>query len=177
MSAPDPSQAEISLELFLDRVRPRLKAFFAHHRIPPQDTEDLLQQAFLALIYQRRDIRDPEAWLFGTLRNKCRLYWRERRRRLYDGVDEAVLQCIAGSTAPAQERADLRRDLERILDQLPERCRALLSLRYNQGYEPPELAEHLGYSPNSISKITNRCLAALARQLVAAGVFHKRGHG
>jgi len=67
--------------------------------------------------------------------------------------------------APEQEDADVRRDLATAIERLPERCRALLSLRYNHGYEPPEVALRLGYSPTSISKTTTRCLAALTRQL------------
>jgi len=173
MSALDQRQVETSLEDFLKRVRPRLKTLFARYRIPPQDTEDLLQQALLALVYQRQNIRDPEAWLVGTLRNKCLLYWRERRRKLYDAVDSAVLECMAEPMAPAQEGADLARDLTSVLERLPERCRSLLSLRYRQGFEPTELAERLGYSQSSISKITTRCLAALTRHLVATGLYRK----
>ncbi|HYL06689.1 MAG TPA: sigma-70 family RNA polymerase sigma factor, partial [Thermoanaerobaculia bacterium] len=161
MSAADTSEAESSLEQFLKSVRPRMKTLFAHYRVPPQDTEDIAQQALLALLYQRQAIRDPESWLMGTLRNKCLLYWRERRRKLYDAVDAAVLECMAEPMAPEQEGADVRRDLAMAIDRLPGRCRALLSLRYSQGYEPPELARRLGYSPTSISKTTNRCLAAL----------------
>lgn len=178
MSALDHPQVEASLEEFLTKVRPRLKALFARYRIPPQDTEDILQQALLALVYHRQVIRDPEAWLMGTLRNKCLLYWRNRRRRLYDSVDAAVLECMAEPMAPAQEGADLQRDLAGMLDRLPERCRSLLALRYHQGYEPPELAQRLGYSQSSISKITTRCLAALTRQLVASGFYKKKtDHG
>jgi RNA polymerase sigma factor (sigma-70 family) len=165
MSAPDTSAAEGCLEQFLKSVRPRMRALFAHYRVPPQDTEDIVQQALLALLYQRQAIRDPEAWLMGTLRNKCLVYWRERRRKLYDAVDAAVLELMAEPMAPEQEDADVRRDLEMAIERLPERCRALLSLRYRQGYEPPELAKRLGYSPTSISKTTNRCLAALTREL------------
>jgi RNA polymerase sigma factor (sigma-70 family) len=176
MSALDQPQVEVPLEGFLGKIRPRLKALFAHYKIPAQDTEDILQQALLALVYQRQAIRDPEAWLFGTLRNKCLLYWREQRRKLYDNVDAAVLECMAQPMAPAQEGADLRRDLENALELLPERCRSLLSLRYRQGYEPPELAERLGYSPASISKITTRCLAALTRQMLHRGARKKVGH-
>jgi RNA polymerase sigma factor (sigma-70 family) len=165
MSAPDTSASEGSLEHFLKSVRPRMRTLFAHYRVPPQDTEDIVQQALLALLYQRQAIRDPEAWLMGTLRNKCLLYWRERRRKLYDAVDAAVLELMAEPMAPEQEGADVRRDLAMAIERLPGRCRALLSLRYNQGYEPPELAERLGYSPTSISKTTNRCLAALTREL------------
>lgn len=169
MSAPDTSEAESCLEQFLKSVRPRMKALFAHYRVPPQDTEDIAQQALLALVYQRQAIRDPEAWLMGTLRKKCLVYWRERRRKLYDAVDSAVLELMAEPMAPEQEGADVRRDLAMAIERLPVRCRALLSLRYSQGYEPPELARRLGYRPTSISKTTNRCLAALTRQLTGLG--------
>lgn len=178
MSALDHPHVETSLEEFLQRVRPRLKTLFARYRIPPQDTEDILQQALLALVYQRQNIRDAESWLIGTLRNKCLLYWRDHRRKLYDAVDAAVLEIVAEPLAPAQEDADLRRDLADAIERLPERCRSLLSLRYRHGYEPPELAERLGYSPASISKITTRCLAALSRHLVSAGLGkRKTNHG
>jgi RNA polymerase sigma factor (sigma-70 family) len=172
MSALDHPQTEDSedpLEGFLQRVRSRVKALFLRYRIPPQDSEDILQQALLALLYQRGVIRDPDAWLIGTLRNKCLLYWRDQRRKLYDTVDAAVLEYVAEPLAPDQEGAALRRDLTNVLEQLPERCRSILSLRYGQGYNPSELAVYLGYSQGSISKLTNRCLAALTRRLVASG--------
>lgn len=174
MSALDHPKIEASLESYLHKVQPRLKALFARYRIPTQDTEDILQQALLALVYQRPSIRDPEAWLVGTIRNKCLLYWREHRRKLYEAVDAAVLEFMAEPMAPAQEGVDLRRDLDILLERLPERCRSLLALRYRHGYEPPELAQRLGYSPSSISKITTRCLAALTRHLVTAGICTKK---
>lgn len=158
-----------SLEELLKEVQPRLKALFARHRIPPEDTEDILQQTLLALVYQQDRVRDREAWLLGTLRNKCRLYWRERRRRLYDAVDAVVLEWVAQPEPPAQERNALWRDLEVHLERLPERCQSLLRLRYRLGYEPPEVAERMGYSPLSISKVTNRCIAALIREMVSRG--------
>lgn len=169
MSALDHREVDLSLEDFLKRVRPRLKAQFQRYGIPPQDTEDILQQSLLALIYQRQAIRDAEAWLIGTVRNKCLLYWRSHRRKLYESVDAAVLECMAQPLQPAQEASDVRRDLAAALESLPERCRSLLTLRYEQGYEPAEVAEQLGYSQNSISKITQRCLAALTRRLVLTG--------
>ena len=170
MSALDHPQVDASLEDFLEKLRPRLKALFARYRIPPQDTEDILQQALLALVYQWQSVRDAEAWLLGTLRNRCLLYWRDSRRKVYESVDAAVLEWMADPLKPAQEGADLTRDLAAILERLPSRCRSVLELRYYFGYDPPEVAERMGYSPTSISKVTNRCLAALMRQLTAAGI-------
>jgi RNA polymerase sigma-70 factor (ECF subfamily) len=174
MSALDHPQVESSLEGFLKQARPRLKSTFARYRIPPQDTEDILQQALMALVYHRDGIRDPEAWLLGTVRNKCLLYWRERRRRLYESVDAVVLEAIAEPVGPAQESSHLQHDLAQALERLPERCRSLLWMRYRQGYDPPELAERLGYSPASISKVTTRCLAALTRHLFASGICRRK---
>jgi RNA polymerase sigma factor (sigma-70 family) len=164
-----------SLEDFLERLRPRIRSLFARYRIPVQDTEDLLQQSLLALVYQWEKVRDPEAWLVGTLRKTCLLYWRERRRRLYDAVDTAVLEWMAQPERPDQERGELRHDFESLIAKLPPRCQALLRLRYRYGLEPLELAERLGYRPSSISKVSTRCLAAVTRQIAASGVGRKRG--
>lgn len=166
----DPARGEPTLEEFLERMRPRIKALFARYRIPVQDTEDILQQSLLALVYQWERIRDPEAWIVGTLRKTCLLYWRERRRRLYDAVDSAVLEWIAEPERPDQERGELRHDFESLIAKLPPRCQALLRLRYRYGLEPLEVAEHLGYRPSSISKISTRCLAAMTRQMAVAGL-------
>ena len=173
MSALDHLQVDTSLEEALRSIRPRLKALFARYRIPPQETEDILQQALLALVHHHHVIRDSETWLLGVLRNKCLLYWREHRRALYETVDAAVLELMAQPMPPAQEAADRRRDLENALERLPERCRALLSLRY-QGYETSEVAARLGYSQASISKTTKRCLAGLTRSLLTSGLLKRK---
>ncbi|MGH9362712.1 MAG: RNA polymerase sigma factor [Thermoanaerobaculia bacterium] len=176
MSVLDHPLADRSLELLLERVGPRLKCVFVRFRIPPDDAEDLLQQALLAFIHQSGEVRDPEAWLAGTLRHKCLLYWRNRRRKVYDAVDDAMLEWLAPPQAPDQEDTDLRRDLRQLIERLPPRCRSLLQLRYEFGYEAPELARRLGYRASSIGKITTRCLAALTRHLIAAGLGKER-HG
>jgi len=174
MSALDHPQVESSLEGFLKQVRPRLRAVFARYRIPSQDTEDILQQALMALVYRVESVRDPEAWLLGTVRNKCLLYWRKQRRLLYESVDATVLEAVAEPVGPDQEKTHLQHDLAQVLERLPERCRSLLWMRYRQGYDPPELAARLGYSPASISKVTTRCLAALTRHLFASGICRRK---
>jgi RNA polymerase sigma factor (sigma-70 family) len=149
------------------QVRPRLKTLLARYRIPLQDTEDLLQQTLLQLAFQWDRIRDREAWLMGTLKRQCLMYWRDQRRRLYSAVDSALLELMSQPVAPEQERAELLRDLQSLIDRLPPRCRSLLALRFRLGYEPSEVAERMGYSTASIGKITSRCLAALHRELLA----------
>lgn len=169
MSVPGQPESADGLESLLKRVQPRLKQILVKYRIPITDAEDVLQQALLALVYQWSSVRNPEAWLLGTVRNKCRLYWREQHRCPYDAVDPSVLEWIAEPKGPRQEGLNLSHDMQRVLKRLPRRCRALLLLRYGLGYSPPELAHELGYRPSSIGKITARCLGALSQQMARVG--------
>lgn len=164
------SFAKESFDDFLKKVEPRLKRVLSTYRIPTDDAEDVLQQTLLALIYQWDRVRDPECWLLGTLKRHCLMYWRTNRRRIYSTVDSTILEWLSEPVAPAQERSDLLCDLENLLGRLPSRCRSLLHLRFQLGYEPVEVARRLGYRASSIGKITTRCLAALSRELLAAGL-------
>lgn len=157
---------EGSFEELLKGLEPRFRSVFARFRIPEQDAEDLLQQALLAYVRKQREVRNPEAWLVGTLRNRCLKYWRARRRSLYTAVDTAILEAVAGEDAPSQERSDMRRDLEGAMGRLRPRCRSILGLRYGLGCEPRETARRLGYKESSIYKLVERCLAALSSQLL-----------
>ena len=148
---------ERALERSLDELRPRLRGLFARHRIPPEDAEDILQQALLAYLYKRDSVQDFDRWLLGAVRKRCLMYWRGRRQ----GV-------------PRQEQADFRRDLGRVVGRLTKRCRELLQLRFGLGYDPPEAARRLGYQPSGIYKTLERCLAALAGGMTKVGLMTRR---
>jgi RNA polymerase sigma factor (sigma-70 family) len=170
MLTPEPTENVATFEEFLKAVEPRLKRLLALYRIPGDDAEDVLQQALLALLYQWERVRDPESWLFGTVRRHCLMYWRTHRRRIYSAVDSALLEWLSTPIAPSQERTDLLCDLESLIERLPPRCRSVLRLRFRLGYEPTEVARMLGYRESSIGKVTTRCLAALSRELLASGL-------
>jgi len=102
-SAQPDDLAEPSLEEILVRTEPKLKRVLSRYRIPTQDAEDILQDTFLILISKLGTIRNPEAWLVGTLANRCIVYWRRHRSRLFELVDSTILELLAQSEAPAQE--------------------------------------------------------------------------
>ncbi len=164
-------EVEVPLEGVLERLQPRVRGVFARFRVPREDAEDLLQQALLTYLHKKDTIKDTERWLLGTLRNRCLMYWRGRRRRIYRTVDTAILESVAEPRPPAQEIGDAFRDLEAVINELPPRCRTLLKLRYRLGCEPPEAADRLGYSHKSIYKVMERCFARLTRKLIEAGLL------
>ncbi|MCP4203994.1 MAG: sigma-70 family RNA polymerase sigma factor [bacterium] len=162
-----------SNEAFADLMsaaKPIAARICRRYRIPPQDAEDLMQQSLMALIDGREQVENPEAWLAGTLRNHCLMYWRRRRRRLYSAVDTAILETLAEPTRSEQDTIELSHDMASILGDLPSRCRSVLELRYGLGCRPLETAKRLGYRSSSIYKILQRCLAALSRRLTASGL-------
>lgn len=164
-----PQTGELSISALVPKLQPKLRRILGRYRVPVEDAEDILQQSFLDLVYKQKTIYNPEAWLLATVRNRCIIYWRRRRSQLCESVDLAILDLLAQPEAPKQSGTILRHDLERVLGQLPERCRSLLRLRYGLGYKPSEVAAALGYQPSSIRKVTSRCLSRLTRQLTALG--------
>jgi RNA polymerase sigma factor (sigma-70 family) len=169
LSALDQGRIQDDLPQLVERLAPEFARLFTYFRIPAQDSEDLLQDALVLFITKRPQIVSPDAWLIGTLRYRCLLYWRKRRRRLLEAVDEVLLMELAGSSPPRQENDDLARDLSGAIGRLPDRCRNLLRLRYGLGCDDPEVAQKLGYSPTGIRKIAHRCLSALTHQMLAGG--------
>jgi len=168
MFSPAPTENSPPFEDFLKAVEPKLKRLLASFNIPTEDAEDVLQQSLLALLYRWERARDPERWLFGTVKRNCLMYWRTKRRKIYSAVDVTILEWLSEPIAPTQERSDLLSDLESLIDRLPKRCRRVLRLRFRLGYEPPEVAAKLGYRASSMGKVMNRCLKALTRELLAS---------
>jgi RNA polymerase sigma factor (sigma-70 family) len=149
------------LEPLVERLRPRLKRILRGYSIPPHDAEDLLQEAFLAVLGKWESIDNKEAWVIGTLRNRCARYWRDRRSSVLEAVDSALLEFLSRPQPAPQDRAVLVWDLESLFEILSARHRAVLWLRFGLGLTTEEVAGRLGYCPASIRKLTLRSLARL----------------
>jgi len=148
----------------VESMRPRLQALLKLYRVAPEDAEDLLQEALLALWRKRVQVRDHENWLFSALRYECLRYRRREGRRIYSALDEPALERLAGHCFE-EANPGLHQDLRRLVRCLPARHRALIHLRYGLGLTPEETASRLGYRLSSLKKTTTRCLQTLRRQL------------
>jgi RNA polymerase sigma factor (sigma-70 family) len=157
------------LTAVLERLEPELRRVLVRFRIPAQDAEDLIQDTLLVFLTKHDTIASPAPWLLATLRNRCLVYWRRRRRHLIEAIDAGLLEEVAGGRPGDQNRRDLARDLSGAVSRLPNRCRSILRLRYGLECAGPEIAEQLGYRPDTIRQATLRCLSALSRQLLSNG--------
>ena len=164
-----PRRHEDGLAQLLAALERDLARTLSRFRIPAQDAEDLVQETLLLFLTKQAEVRDPGAWISTTLRNRCVVYWRRRRRVLVESFDETLIDSLASEAEPEQTRRQLARDLSSAISTLPARCRSILKLRYALGCEGGEVAERLGYRESSIRQVTNRCISALSVKMLAGG--------
>lgn len=172
----DESTRQQPINELIEAARPTMLGILRRFGIPPQDADDLLQEALLSFVRKRPEVRSPKKWLAGALRRECLQYWRKRARALYDAVDQAMLDLVADDSEDPQEDSVLKRRMREQIATLQPKCRSVLVLRYRLGYDNREIAEETGYRPSSVDKIAQRCVAALSRRLLGRPLIpqHRR---
>jgi RNA polymerase sigma-70 factor (ECF subfamily) len=160
-----------AFEALFRRHTPPLVSFLARMVKDRGRAEELAQEVFIR-IYSARERYQAKArfstWMFGIAHNLAlndldRAY-RKRERPLGDGAE---IRSPDPSPGPDQQ-LDARRAGERLetaLSGLPERQRAALLLRAQQGLAYDEIAEALGVSRSSVKSLIHRAREGLARQL------------
>jgi RNA polymerase sigma factor (sigma-70 family) len=161
----------VSQSLSIDDVLPAtcrglrqvIRGVLYRYRIPVEDAEDLVQSVLLLAVSNWSEIRDPKAWLLGTLYHRCIVYWRQRRLHQSRFVQLDAADDVAA--APAQDRWELLADVGTATCRLPATQRRLVVLRFQLGLTLTEATEATGLARSSGQKILQRALARLREQL------------
>jgi RNA polymerase sigma-70 factor (ECF subfamily) len=154
----------LAYHAFLKELSARLRAFFRKRlsRLP-DEVEDLVQEALLAIHNQRRtyDASLPlTAWVHAIAKYKLVDLMRRRAAKegLTDPLDDAA-EILAGSDSEATEA---RRDLDKLLEQLPDRLRLPIVKTKLEGLTVAETARATGMSESAVKVGVHRGLKALA---------------
>ncbi len=152
---------------FLKELSAHLRAFLSRRLARlPQEVEDLLQESLLAIHNQRHtyDPRQPvTAWVYAVARYKLVDLLRRRSRRdlLNDPLDEDS-ELLAASDDQA---AEARRDLAKLLEDLPDRQRLPIIHVKLEGLSVAEAARLTGMSESAVKIGVHRGLKALATRI------------
>jgi len=122
------------------------------------DAEDLTTEVFLtALPRLRMDSARPEvrAYLVATARTALASHWRRTLGREITGIGLDERPEDPAAPAPNQQR---EQHVRAILDELPERYRRILELRFLQAYSIKEAAAELGISVANAKVLQHRAL-------------------
>jgi RNA polymerase sigma factor (sigma-70 family) len=142
-------------ELFRREYEPMHRLAFTLVR-SDAEAEEVVQDAFMAIAGRLDSIENLGGYLRTTVVNGARK--RLARRRVHDAFDERVV-------APETTRGDAQEYLVDVVDQLPERERVAVVLRYYAGWNATEIGEVLECPSGTVRSLLHRSLEQLRRTL------------
>ncbi len=149
-------------------LEPRIEKVLRRFHIPSEDAQEILDEIMLTMLTKRDRIRDPHRWVLRTLKNRCLMYWRERRRRLYRVIDSGLLTMLTSDDVSREEKGALRDELRWLVEGVEPECRDRLERRYGLDQDG-ERWEVEPWNPANGEEQSLRCVGALARRFSSAG--------
>jgi RNA polymerase sigma-70 factor, ECF subfamily len=131
------------------------------------DAEDLTSQVFLTAFGPLRttaSVGEVRAYLLTTARTVLATHWRSTLGHQVTVIDvgEAGLEDFTPGPAPDERSGQADDRIGRILAGLPERHRAILTLRFLRGYSIKAAAAELGVSVANAKVLQHRALRRAA---------------
>ncbi len=148
------------IELF-DQLRDRLLRYLLGFSLTVADSEDIVQEIFLALflhLQSGKSRHNLRGWVFRVAHNLALKHHRNRRE------SENVSEPINPALNPEElfETNETQRRMIAVMRTLPEQSRCCLYLRA-EGLRYREIAEVLDMSLGSVANCLERSLARIAR--------------
>jgi RNA polymerase sigma factor (sigma-70 family) len=148
-----------NLETLYRETAPRLRAMMARRfGLSPDQTQDVLHQAWCALLQNRRFVLDAGAWLTGTAINLCKqALERSARERPFEAFPAAERSYTAGTVAVTAVRQALQR--------LDEKSRVLCELIGLEQLSYAEVSDRLAIPLGSVGPLYIRAKEKLRHAL------------
>jgi len=154
----------------------RLTRFALLYTNDMDDAEDVVADVLAALWGARENLvvrSDLETYLFGAVRNKARQGHRNVSRRhaaaarfiADEGVSPAMGAPVPLPDVMAAEDELLARRLRQAIEELPERARAAMALRWDEQLEYDAVAAVLGISVAAARQTVHRAILAIREKL------------
>lgn len=168
-SSTSPSEIEREVLTLFDMYRNRLLAYIMAFGVSGHDSEEIVQEVFLALfrhLQLGKSRRNLRAWMFRVAHNLA-LKQRNASQRSRDRIesDQTLLQAQRDPSPNPEEQAlsaQQRRCLLAVIAALPEQDQCCVRLRA-EGLRYREIAQVLDISLGAVSISLTRSLARLMR--------------
>jgi RNA polymerase sigma-70 factor, ECF subfamily len=145
----------------LSALAPKLRSFFRGKGASAEDSEDLVQETLIA-IYTKRAMFDPTqrllAWTYAIARYRMIDRWRRTKRQGHQIPIDDYENILA---AEEHESGDPKRDIARLLENLPEKQRVVIQLVKIKDMSINEASAHTGWSASDIKISIHRGLKTL----------------
>ena len=158
---------EAAYRKFLGELSAHLRGFLKRRlQQQPGDVEDLVQEVLLAVHNGRQTYRTDQpltAWVHAIARYKLTDYFRARSR--HEALNDPLDDDFELLAAPELEPAEAKRDLGKLLEQLPDRQRLPIVHVKLEGLSVAETARMTGLSESAVKIGVHRGLKALAAKI------------
>lgn len=158
----DPAREADWDALYADQL-PRVYNFFRYRVGDGAVAEDLtsltFEKAWVARHRYRRDLAAFSTWLMAIARNVGVDHY--RRRRPMAPLEAAEHLADASDPHAQVEQRESFERLAGLLEQLPERDRELIALKYGAGLNNRAIARQLGLSETNVGSILHRAVQKL----------------
>lgn len=148
------------------KVLPILSAFVRSSVRDRQHAEDVIQEVGAVISAGYANIPEGvgfNAWVLGVARNHILKRYRTDQRDRHLFSSEALESLSAAYERLSDSSDDMRAALEHCVDQLPERSRRIIEMRYQQGGRVDGIAEQLDSTANAISGVLFRVRQTLKK--------------
>jgi RNA polymerase sigma factor (sigma-70 family) len=154
---PGASSARTSVEALYRREAPAMRAFVMRFVRNAGDAEDIVQDAFARgwPALAAGTIDSPRAFLLRTARNLALNHIRNARFRNSDTSRASIDDAFRRPVASAEDQfiaSEEEAGCQRLLDELPTRCRQAFVLRVVEELSYKEMSEHMNLSVSTIEK-------------------------
>lgn len=169
-----------AFEYLFTTYYPRLRNYASHFITDVDDVEDIIQDCFISLWNRRTMLTgiSLSSMLFTMVRNGCLNFL--KHKAIAQGYNAEELKHISGSEAlynldflgSADEELlynELRRQIDEVLSNLPERSRQVFVMSRFEGLKNKEIAERLDISVKVVEKHITKSLAMLRKQILRHG--------
>ena len=124
-----------------------------------KDTEayrEVVAETFFSIWQSRlklKDIENIETYLFVTVRNEATRYLSRSSKSRFVSLEDTTLQLTARENESPEDKLlleEMERILNRVIDELPEKCRLIFLLARQEGLKPKEIAERLSINESTV---------------------------
>lgn len=149
----DQQSYEQIYDVYIDMVFSRCLFILGDHDLASEAAQDTMVKVYFAL--EKFEGRSSlKTWIYRIASNHCFGVLKKRKEVSYEEMKESGMQFSDDSDL--YETLATRSQVTNLLAELPQDMRALLILKYNDGYSYDEIAEQTGLSVSAIKMRIHR---------------------
>ena len=164
---PKPSLAEV-----FEEEEPKLVRYAFSLLGRREVAEEVVQDVFIQLHKHWDEVEHPRAWLFRSVRNRSYNQHRDTRREVLSDDGETGHEQDESAEAPDEVLRKLEANgfLRLMIEELPERDREVVHLKYFENLKYAEIAEQTGMTIGNVGYRLHHTLNTLADKLRGLGI-------